>query len=327
MGRKMERIGPNKAAAEQRLREVLSARTRGIYIKNPRDENITFRELAQNYHEWSKVNNKSYQVNKRYFINQLTKHFGSTRLVDISTLLVDKWKVERSKQTGYTEVDRELACLKHMFKMASKEWKIMTENPAESVKLFKKTRKKKRFLSEEEISCLLAHLPEHQKPIIQFDLLTGLRKSNLLNLKWSQVDLTHGYFSIPAQEAKDGDDHEFPLSIEAIELLKSIPRLPESEFVFCKEDGKPYKDIYNGFKSALKRASIKDCTPHTLRHTMGSHLSMKGVDLVTLKDLMGHKDIQSTMRYAHVSPDHKREAISRMGKVVTHDTNNDTKNE
>ncbi len=77
MGRKRERIGPNKAAAEQRLREVLSARTSGIYIKKPRDENKTFSDLAHRYHEWSKINNKSYHVNKKYFIEKLTEHFGS----------------------------------------------------------------------------------------------------------------------------------------------------------------------------------------------------------------------------------------------------------
>ena len=179
----------------------------------------------------------------------------------------------------------------------------MTENPAKTVKLFRKKREKTADFYQKKkypIFWLICLSIKGLLAICCF--LTGLRKGHLLNLKWSQVDLTHGYFSIPAQEAKDGDDHEFPLSIEAIELLKSIPRLPESEFVFCKEDGKPYKDIYNGFKSALKRASLKDCTPHTLRHTMGSHLSMKGVDLVTLKDLMGHKDIQSAMRYAHVCP-------------------------
>lgn len=107
-----ERIGPNKQATEQRLREVLSARTEGRYIKKPKELTITFNDLAKRYHEWSRLNNKSYAVNKHYYINQVTRFFGSRRLVEISPWLVERWKAERSNETGFTEVDRELACLK-----------------------------------------------------------------------------------------------------------------------------------------------------------------------------------------------------------------------
>ncbi len=199
----------------------------------------------------------------------------------------------------------------------------MTENPAKTVKLFRKKRKRRRILSKEEISHLLAHLPEHQRAIIKFALLTGLRKSNLLNLKWSHVDLPHKRYHLPGQETKGGDDLESTLSNLAINLLKGIHRHPESEFVFCKADGKPYKDIYHGFKGALKRAGIKDCTIHTLRHTFGSHLVMSGVDLPTVKEFMGHKDIQTTMQYVHLFPC-QRDAISKIEKLFTNDTYSDT---
>lgn len=254
----------------------------------------------------------------------MTKFFGPRRLVDISPWLVERWKGERSKETGFTEVDRELACLKHMFTKAI-EWRMMSENPGRTVKPFRKTRKRDRFLSEDDIANLLAHLPGHQRPIIQFALLTGLRRNNLLNLRWEHVDLTHGNLRIPADEAKGGRDMNFPLAPEAIELLKGIQPHPSSDYVFHKPDGAPYKDIYSGFRLALKNAGIEDCTIHTLRHTVGSHLVMAGVDLATVKELMGHRDIQTTLRYAHLSQDHKKEAISKLGKLVTNDTYSDTK--
>ncbi|MFP3868197.1 MAG: tyrosine-type recombinase/integrase [Desulfobacteraceae bacterium] len=111
-----------------------------------------------------------------------------------------------------------------------------------------------------------------------------------------------------------------PLAPEAVDLLKGITRHPTSDYVFCKMAGKPYKDIYSGFRLALKRAGIEDCTIHTLRHTVGSHLVMNGVDLATVKELLGHRDIQTTLRYPHLTHDHKREAIARIGNLVAMDT-------
>ncbi len=240
---------------------------------------------------------------------------------------MEEWKKKRSKETGFTEVDRELATLKHMFTMAI-EWRLTSENPARLVKLFRKTRKRDRFLRQEEISRLLAEIPDHQRSMIQFGLHTGLRLGNLLNLRWEQVkiiDLQHSYLSISAEEAKGGHDLKLPLSPEAVELLQGLPRHPTSEYVFFKEDGEPYKYIYAGFREAIKRAGIEDCTPHTMRHTVGSHLVMAGVDLKTVMELLGHQDIQTTMRYAHLAQHHKREAIAKIGKLVTMDTNMDTK--
>lgn len=322
--RRRERIGPNKEAAEHRLREVLSARAEGRHIKKPRELKSTFNDLAKRYHEWARVNNKSYVVNKRYYINKVTKFFGTRRLVEINPWLVERWKGERSKETGFTEVDRELATLKHMFTKAI-EWRMTDENPARTVKQFRKTKKRDRFLTQEEISRLFECLPEHQRPLIQFALLTGLRRANLLNLKWSQVDLMHGLLTIPSEEAKGGRDLKLPLAPEAVELLRNHSRHSESEFIFCKANGEPYKYIYGGFREALKRAGIEDCTIHTLRHTVGSHLVMAGGDIATVKELLGHRNIQTTLRYAHLAQDHKRKAIARLGKLVMNDTYNDTK--
>jgi len=163
----------------------------------------------------------------------------------------------------------------------------------------------------------LAHVPAHQQAMMQFALLTGLRKSNVLNSKWSQVDLRHACLHIPADEAKGGRDLRLPLAKKAVQLLAAFPRHPASDYVFCKEDGRPYRDIYSGFRLAVKKAGLQDVTIHTLRHTVGSHLVMNGVDLATVKDLLGHRDIRTTLRYAHLAQDHKRQAIGKIGSIFT----------
>ncbi|MGQ9687890.1 MAG: tyrosine-type recombinase/integrase [Desulfobaccales bacterium] len=229
---------------------------------------------------------------------------------------MEKWKAERSKETGFTEVDRELACLKHMFNKAI-EWGLMKGNSAKTVKLFRKTRQRDQFLSHEEIARFFVHLPAPQQGIMQFALLTGLRKANVPNLKWSHIDLPHYSLHIPAHEAKGGRDLRLPLAPEAVELLAGLSRHPESDYVFYKENSRPYRDIYSGFRLAVKKAGLQEVSIHTLRHTVGSHLVMNGVDLATVKDLLGHRDIRTTLRYAHLAQDHKRQAIGKLGKMLT----------
>jgi integrase len=197
------------------------------------------------------------------------------------------------------------------------EWGLMKENPARTVKLFRKTRHRDRFLSYEEIDGFLAHIPAHQQAMMQFALLTGLRKANVLNLKWSQVDLSHACVHISADEAKGGRDLRLPLAPEAVELLAKLSRHTGSNYVFCKEDGRPYRDIHSGFRLAVSKAGLKDVTIHTLRHTVESHLVMNGVDLATVKELLGHRDIRTTLNYAYLAQDHKRQAIGKLGKMLT----------
>ena len=89
-----------------------------------------------------------------------------------------------------------------------------------------------------------------------------------------------------------------------------------SDFVFCKEDGSRLGDIKTGFTKALKRAGIDDFRFHDLRHTFASHLVMNGVDLSTVKELMGHKSIEMTMRYSHLSKGHKDHAVEQLGQQM-----------
>jgi site-specific recombinase XerD len=85
-----------------------------------------------------------------------------------------------------------------------------------------------------------------------------------------------------------------------------------SPYVFCSENGKPYGSLRKSFETALKKAEIKEFCFHDLRHPFASHLVMSGVDLMTVKELLGHKTIKMTLRYAHLSPSHERNAIESL---------------
>ena len=324
--RKRERIGPNKTLAEMVLHKRLTERAEDKLLDKKKVSKEKFSDLVKQYEEWSKVNNKSYEVNKRYYIGKVKDYFGTMLLREITPWHVEKFKLERSKQTGKYEVNRELATLKHIFSKAI-EWGKLQVNPARSVKKFKESKGRIRFLMPDEFQKLYEQLPYPLNAISKVAVLTGLRKDNILSLKWSFINSQNRKLNIP--ETKNSEPLEVDMSQPLIDLLNAIPRHPEGEYIFYKSDGSRYRNIdFDEFKEALKKAGIDTTTHfHDLRHTVASHLVMSGVDLVTVKEVLGHKDISMTMRYAHLAPDHKRKAMETLGVIFSMDTYMDTKPE
>ena len=97
---------------------------------------------------------------------------------------------------------------------------------------------------------------------------------------------------------------------------QKVSRRLNNAYIFTGRNGVPFKDIKGSFASALRKAGIKDFKFHDLRHTFASHLVMEGVDLATIKELLGHKNLTMTLRYAHLAPGHKARAVSVMEKLL-----------
>ena len=135
-----------------------------------------------------------------------------------------------------------------------------------------------------------------------------MRRGELLNLQWEQVDLPSG--TITVKHSKSGRVRHVPLNKTALEALDGIPG-PYEGYVF-RYRGSPIQDVKTAFLKAVKRAGIPRCRFHDLRHSFATRLVLAGVDLATVKELMGHASISTTMRYAHPSPPHKREAVARL---------------
>ncbi len=156
------------------------------------------------------------------------------------------------------------------------------------------------------------------KPIVTVALHTGMRKGEILGLKWEQVDLNHGFILLDT--TKTGERREIPIDGTLRELFEGIPHSIESVYVFTDKNGSPYKSIKRSFSTALKRAGIHDFRFHDTRHTFSSHLVMAGVDLTSVKELLGHKSLKMTLRYAHLAPGHKMKAVNMLDKVLTKNT-------
>ena len=196
-------------------------------------------------------------------------------------------------------------------------WKRYSgENPVKGVKMFKENNQRLRFLEINEISKLLDNCEEYLKPIVMIALNTGMRKSEILNLKWRDVDINRGIIYL--YNTKNGEKREIPINEEVDRALIGVRKNSESEYIFCWKNGEKIRDIRISFFTALQKSGIKEFRFHDLRHTAASHLVMSGVDLNTVRELLGHKSLKMTLRYAHLSPGHRKRAVDVLGKRIKH---------
>ena len=232
----------------------------------------------------------------------------------ISTFVISKYKSERIKATNQhgkpvarATVNRELALLKNIFTKAI-EWDVVSKNPASKVKLFKENNKVLRVLSDEEFNRLYNAAAEHLKPILLVAINSGLRRSEILNLRWDEIKDSH----LIVRESKNNEIRMVPFNVILTDTFNTLRQHKVSEYVFCNSIGEPYKSIKTSFRTALMGSGIANARFHDLRHTFGSRHIMAGTPIVTLKELMGHKSIEMTLRYSHPTPEHKLKAMENV---------------
>jgi len=315
--RRREKIGPSKRQAEVVLKKRMVQVAENRFLEVEKCEKIKFEKMTELYLEnYSKPNKKSSRRDVTS-INNLKPFFAGKYLHEITPLDMEKYKRGRHGQVSNATVNREVACLKHIFTKAI-EWGIVQKNPGKKVKLLRERNTRLRYLEEREIRRLHDACAEHLKPIVIMALNTGMRKEEILSLKRKDVDFRSRIISI--LDTKNGESREIPMNDIVYKTLLAIRRA-DSPWVFCKKNGERYGNIRKAFEGARKRAGIADFRFHDLRHTFASHLVMAGVDLRTVQELLGHKSFEMTLRYAHLSPEHKKAALDVLGKrlkISTH---------
>jgi len=186
-------------------------------------------------------------------------------------------------------------------------------NPVKEVKLFKENNARIRFVTDEEETRLFSVLPEKYKPLVTVAIHTGLRKTEQLSLKWTDVDFKLGQITV--RESKAGKSRVIPMNDTVETVLNRMPRRIRNPFVFVgRQPGGRLKDLPNDWEEFLLAAKIDDFRWHDLRHTFASRLVMAGVDLYTVCRLLGHQDIKMTMRYAHLAPGYMKAAVNILTK-------------
>lgn len=209
-------------------------------------------------------------------------------------------------------INRHFGFLRHMLMLAVKDGKL-NRNPVSGVR-FLPEESRTRFLSETELVSLQKHVsPEHWRLVV-FAIETGLRREEQFCLRWDQIDWEAKVLTIPLP--KGGKTRHVPLSDAAIMILRSFDSFTRSPWVFPSPKNplhhwNPQSFVNHVFSPALQKAGIQGVCWHTLRHTAASRRIMAGVDLVSVQKILGHRDIQTTLRYSHLSQHHLREAVNR----------------
>ncbi len=313
-----ERIGPNKAAAEQRLREILSARAEGRYIKKSPDGVTRFKDLVKWYLGLPEVKGKRSYAKDQMHCRRLISYFGEKLLKDITPAKVEAYKHQRlsdishrGKPTRPATVNREITTFKTIFNKAVKNGKA-DRNPAQGVKQLKENNERDRILSQEEYVRLLAHCPPHLNPIIRVAYHTGMRRGEILNLTWGQVDLKEGFLRLRAEDTKTNEGRLVPLNKELIKMLKAMPRgLPMTPVFTYK--GQPLAEMKRSFATACKRAGIEGFTFHDLRHTAINNWRIAGHDYFRIMAATGHKTMNVFKRYNTVGKEELKALVEEKG--------------
>ncbi len=297
----------NKKLAQKIYDKKKGEIVEGKHFKIVNDK-MPFDKLADEFFEkYIKIERKCFERDK-YFGGTLKDYFKNTPIGKITLYDVTiwrGWKTEHITKKGTyiknATVNRELAYLKTMFEKA-KEWGWLRENPAASVKLLKDEDKRLRVLTKDEISKLIVCAASYLKPIIITAISTGMRKGEILGLKWKDVNFSNG--TIWVEKTKNGEPRHVPVNNHLSEALKTLDKSREiGQFVFCNDKGGQRFSVSDAFNNACKRAEIDDFRFHDMRHCAASLYASGGCDIIRLKYLLGHKTLAMTQRYAHLIPD------------------------
>lgn len=242
-------------------------------------------------------------------LNNLKQHLNVRNLSDISNIAISQMIELRKHQVANGTINRELMLLSSIINKMEL-WGYNTPRIKISrFRLKEKAENIKYLDSWETAQKIIDNSAPHLKPIIYTALFTGLRLSNILNLKWEELDFVNNVINIKVKDkTKDGGKNlSIPMIDKLVKILSSQPKI--NAFVF-NYNGKPIKTIKHSWHTALKKAGVPYTNFHTLRHTAATWILKKTGNLKLTQQILGHSDIKTTTKYAHVLDDEKRQALT-----------------
>lgn len=264
--------------------------------------------IEERYMPYVKGYKKSWDSDQSYLSNHVLPAFGKKYMDEVTKQEVISFH-HGIRAKGYAEgtANRILILLRYAFNLAVK-WGIagVKVNPTKDVPLFEDhAGKKERYLSKEEAQRIFEAVRRSENPVLQHIvpmlILTGARKREVLDARWEDFDLEHRQWRIPT--TKSGRPRHVPLSDGVLQLLTSLPR-HEKGWIFANpKTGKPFVSVFISWNTARKLAGLADVRMHDLRHSFASFLVNAGRSLYEVQKILGHTQIKTTQRYAHLSQD------------------------
>ena len=280
-----------------------------------RRTSMTFSDFVGDYLETWAPERKPTTVaaERKRIVLHLVPAFGTKPLSVITRKEIELYLTRRrgeGAKPGTT--NRELCRLKNILKKAQ-EWELIETNPAGGIKQARERIVEQDYLSEDETARLLEVCDERIRPMVMLAVYTGMRWGELAGLRWRDVSFERGTARL--RDTKNNEDRYVPLNSEVLKTLKELRGNGKGDGVVFTNPAtnEAWTDIRKPFRASLKAAGIDRHIPlKNLRHTAASHLVMNGVDLRTVGQILGHKSLQVTLRYAHLAPDHLQEAVGKL---------------
>jgi len=343
------------AQARDKAKQILSQATIGVLpVDKKKSQNaLTLENFFNNeYEAWRIANRKAGHADIQRLKKNFISDFGNYLLSELTPMVIEKWRTKRINAGAKpVTVNRDIVILKSALNKAV-EWELISEQPLQKLKPFKidsvgKIRyftqkeeaelKKALIARDDELKAARARGNEWRKsrqydlypdleqfkfadyltPMVLLSLNTGLRRGELFSLRWENINLQHAMLTVSGDTTKNGKTRHIPLNVIAVQALKDWQQhRQESELVFPNAAGQEFSHVKRTWKTILTAADIENFRWHDMRHHFASKLVMAGVDLNTVRELLGHADIKMTLRYAHLAPEHKAKAVAKLVEEI-----------
>lgn len=277
--------------------------------------------IDEQYLPYIKTYKRSWDSDASLLKNHLLPRFANRYLDTIARQDIVKLHHDRrAAGAAPGSINRLLIMMRYIYNLAIK-WEVagVKSNPCAGVPLLEVNNKMERYLSVEEARRLYESVCQSQNTMLQYIvpmlILTGARKREVLDAKWQDFDVTRRLWRIPM--TKSGKARHVPLSDGALSVLSTVPRGSSGEWVFANPDtSKPYVSLYYAWNTARKQAGLAEVRMHDLRHSFASLLINSGRSLYEVQHILGHTQVKTTQRYAHLSQDTLLDAANAATRAV-----------
>lgn len=315
-------FGTNLKKAENllilRKADVLADRLPEIYTAASKKR--TFKDLASDYLDNVSIKKRSYCTEK-YNIKILADKFGDLRLhrIDRGTVEIIQKFVLEERETKEATANRYVALFKNMMTHAfDKKWiNRSVLDDVRSAGMFSEVIPDVSPLTPEECIALIRKSPAHIRLALVIGIYTGLRRKDILKMRWSDINFETGNISVLVSKTENTSTEL--LHIQMSDTLRIFLEHAEriSEYVVCKEDGTPFKTIKESWDKARKAIRKPKLRLHDLRHTFASLLVMNGTDIYVISKMLGHSTVEMSRRYAHLTPSHHSKEVKKLDAIVS----------
>lgn len=318
--------------AKQWVQQTEAAMRQGRYFKSAEAKKHTVAEMIDRYLQRLAVDSPKRLLDVQSKLQWWREELGYAMLCDLSKAMITAkidllasrtytLKSGKEKQITPATVNRYITAFSHVCSIAMNEWEWLEHHPLQKVQKKRESRGRVRFLNDDERNALLQACEEVHRdflyPIVVLALSTGARRSEIINLKWSDIDF--GRNVITLHITKNNERRVLPLAGKALAEMQMLQtnRSTVSEYVFpAPSNPRQPWSFQTSWNRAVKVAELKDFRFHDLRHSAASYLAMNGASLAEIAEVLGHKTLAMVKRYAHLSEAHTASVVSKMNEKV-----------